>query len=241
MEVYLKDEMNNYTFRYPVAPLDEIKITKKKRYTTHEIIDFGTIDLPQLGEEMEEISFETIFPKEYDASYCNYSDLVNPYYLRNKFDEFKNSDTPLRLIITEIGINELVFLSEFSATTKAGEEDDLYIENKFRKYREASIANPSSIKPIVENNTSALKIFVGTDRYTEDIIKSGDLVKVNSKSINVHAEADLTSSVVGTLSEGQTITIVRVQGRRWGNVAWSGSAAWIDLNEVSKVQTQGEV
>ena len=29
MEIYLIDEANNYTFRYPVAPLNEIKITEK--------------------------------------------------------------------------------------------------------------------------------------------------------------------------------------------------------------------
>ena len=90
MEIYLIDEANNYTFRYPVAPLNEIKITEKKRYTTHEIVDFGTIDLPQLGEEMEEINFKTIFPKYYDSSYCNYSDLPNPHDIKNKFNSWRD-------------------------------------------------------------------------------------------------------------------------------------------------------
>ena len=180
MEIYLIDEANSYTFRYPVAPLNEIKITEKKRYTTHEIVDFGTIDLPQLGEEMEEINFKTIFPKYYDSSYCNYSDLPNPHDIKNKFNQLKNSDLPLRLIITEIGINELVYLSEFSYAIKAGETDDLYIEN--------------------------------------------------------HSEPDLISSNIGSLRQGQIVTVIRVQGKRWGNIAADGKSAWIELSDVSKYE-----
>ena len=236
MEIYLIDEANNYTFRYPVAPLNEIKITEKKRYTTHEIVDFGTIDLPQLGEEMEEINFKTIFPKYYDSSYCNYSDLPNPHDIKNKFNQLKNSDLPLRLIITEIGINELVYLSEFSYAIKAGEIDDLYIENTFRRYREASINNPNTLQPFGKNSIQSFQSFMSTERYVEDIIKPGDKVRVNTKSINIHSEPDLTSSNICSLRQLQIVTVIRVQGKRWGNIAAEGKSAWIELSDVSKYE-----
>lgn len=238
MEIYLIDEMNNYTFRYPVGALDEIEIKDKKRYTTHEIVDFGPIDLYQLGEEMQEISFKTIFPKYYDSSYCNYSDLQEPQFLKTKFTEFKNSEAPLRLIIPIIGFNELVNLSEFSFSCKAGESDDFYVSNTFRKYREAYINNSNIIKKFSHGGVKKeFKTYLSSNRYTKDMIKSGDNVKVNSNSINIHQEPDVNSSILGSLRQNEIVSIVRVQGK-YGAIAYNGQQGWIKLENISKQEVK---
>ena len=238
MEIYLIDEANGYTFRYPVAPLEEINIPYKKRFKTHDIVDYGPIDLPLEGEEMEEIEFETIIPYLYDPSYCNYSDLPLPNDVKEKFKEFKDLKTPLRLIITGINFNELVILSEFKFTIKAGESDDYYLKNTFRKYREASISGPGIISKFVKRSISKnqLQTFIKTDRYTEDLFVSGDKVKVNSKSINIRREPDLSSSIEGELRQDTVIELVRVMNKKWGCISYKGSVCYIYLSDVTKYE-----
>ena len=238
MEIYLIDEANNYTFRYPVGALGEIELKDKKRYTSHEIVDFGTIDLYQPGEEMTDISFKTIFPKYYDSSYCNYSDLQDPQFLKNKFTEFKNSESPLRLIIPILEFNELVNLSEISFTCKAGESDDLYVSNTFRKYREAYINNSNIIKKFSNGETEKeFKTYLSSTRYTKDMIRAGDNVKVNSNSINIHQEPDLNSSTLGSLKQNELVSILRVQGK-YGAIAYNGQQGWIKLENISKQEVK---
>lgn len=240
MEIYLIDETNNYFFRYPVSPLKEISMTKKKRYTTHDIIDFGPIDLYKPGEEMQELEFDTLFPGEYDASYCNYSDLPNPYSIINKFDEFRDLSTPLRLIINDFNFNELVYLSEYTYKSKAGESDDLYITNKFRKYREANISASNSSYSLYSRKSDNLTNLLQNRVVNSNIIKAGDSVKINTKSINIRDNPDFNASVIGRATQGQVAKIVRVQNKTWGCIPTYGQAAWIDLSDVVKVDIKDE-
>lgn len=66
MDVYLKDESKSYTLQFPVNPLDKISNPKEKKYITADIINFGEVDISQKGSKIREISFNSLFPKEYD-------------------------------------------------------------------------------------------------------------------------------------------------------------------------------
>lgn len=137
MDVYLKDD--SQTFHFPVNPLEKAYINKEKKYTTADIIDFGEIDLNEKGQKITEISFDTLFPVEYNESYCRYVDIPNPNETIQLLEKWKNSEYPIRLIITDFQFNELVNIAKFTYEERAGEKGDKYISITFRTYRDLKI------------------------------------------------------------------------------------------------------
>ena len=92
MDVYLIDESKNYTFRFPVNPFEKLSIQKEKKFTTVDIIDFGEVDLPEKGEKILEISFDTLLPKTYDSSYCRYVNIMTPNETIKLLQDWKDLD-----------------------------------------------------------------------------------------------------------------------------------------------------
>lgn len=138
MDVYLTDN-NNYTFHFPVNPLEKIYLDNEKKYIIADIVDFGEVDLNQKGQKIKEIGFNTLFPSEYDESFCRYLDTPDPNETVELLDKWKDSESPLRLIITDFQFNELVNISKFTYEERAGEVGDKYISITFRTYRDLKI------------------------------------------------------------------------------------------------------
>jgi hypothetical protein len=145
LDVYLKDESKNYTLQFPVNPLDKLSNPKEKKYITADIIDFGEVDISQKGSKIREVSFNSLFPKEYD-SYCRYVPNMLPIDYVNTIQFWIDADVPVRLIITDLNINELVNISKFETEVRGGEVDAIYFSITFRTYRELKI------EPGTDNN-----------------------------------------------------------------------------------------
>ena len=160
IDVYLKD--NNQTFHFPVNPLERISVDKEKKYTTADVIDFGEIDLNEKGKKITQISFNTLFPAEYNESYCRYIDIPNPNQAIELLKKWKNADYPIRLIITDFSFNELVNIAKFTYEERAGELGDKYISITFRTYRDIKIEYVS------ENNSNDTTLNNRTDVTTTE-------------------------------------------------------------------------
>ena len=139
LDVYLIDESKKYTFQFPVNPFEKISIPKEKKFTTVDILDFGEVDIPNKGEKITEISFDTLLPKEYDSSYCRYIYTDKPNDTIKLLEYWKDIEQPVRLIITDFEFNNLVYISKLNVEERAGEIGDKYISITFRTYRELKI------------------------------------------------------------------------------------------------------
>jgi nucleoid-associated protein YgaU len=129
-------------FHFPVNP-EEVLIRREKQYETATILSLGEIDLIQ-GERVKEIAFSSFFPKNYDPSYCRYSEIPDPQVAMNRLTAILNKKGPVRLIISGTIINALVHVSAHDSTFKGGEPGDVYFDVTFRTWRDIRVRTADS-------------------------------------------------------------------------------------------------
>lgn len=224
MDVYLKDEKNNINFHFPVNPFKSLSKENERRFKTGDIINFGEVDIYKTGENIEEISFDTLFPKEYNESFCRYADLKNPQATVNMFEKWTLQEEPLRLIITEININMLVNLSKFKQEHTAGEIGDIYATLSFRRHREITIEKVNSSSTGQQLNARST---------TNSDFKKGDKIKVNEEIVSLYDGNGAHNNEVGMVKKGKTLEIYRVYNG-WADCLYGSSGGWIDLSKVVK-------
>lgn len=226
MDVYLIDESKGYTLQFPVNPLDKLSKVKEKKFITADVIDFGEVDIAQSGSKIKEISFDSFFPLEYD-SYCRYIPNMTPQDYTNTIEYWIDSDVQVRLIITDLNINELVNISKFTPEIRGGEVGDIYFSITFRTYRELKIET-------VDNSSNSNLGGLQENRSTQNSnFNADDVVTVTANSLNVRDGPGTENNILGSVSKGTTPTLYRVQGN-WADVYWGNHGGWICLDYVTK-------
>ncbi|MBU5227859.1 SH3 domain-containing protein [Clostridium senegalense] len=224
MDIYLKKD--NTTFHFPVNPLEKIFIEKEKRYITVDILDFGEVDISQQGKKITEIGFDTLFPTEYDESYCRYRNIPDPKESIELLNKWKDADTPIRLIITDFDFNELVNISKFTVEERGGEIGDRYISISFRIHRDIKIETLNT----QSSNSSSLK----NNRSTQSSkFNRDDIVKVTADVLNVRSGPGTNNSIIGSVSNGTKLKVWRAQGN-WLDVFYGNHGGWICSDYVTK-------
>lgn len=215
---------NPNSFHFPVNPIDEIVINGERRYKTSDIIGFGQADIHKSGQNIQEISFKTLFPSVYDESFCVAQIPDTPMNLCKKFEKWRDQENPLRLIITDINIDILVNISKFEYTVKAGEGTDAYVNITFRQQRDTPIQTMES------SNTSNQQL--GSRGTGTSIYKKGDVVQAKA-DICVYESNSTTSKYLGKIKKGTKITIYAQYGR-WLSVYWGQHGGYIAISTVTK-------
>lgn len=226
MDIYLIDESKNYTFQFPVNPLDKLSKQKEKRFITADIIDVGEVDISQKGNKIIEISFNSFFPLEYD-SFCRSVSIMKPSEYVEKIESWINNDVHLRLIITDLNINELVNISKFTPEIRGGEVGDIYFSITFRTYREIKI---ETVNNASTENLGGLE----NNRETQNSeFNSNDVVTVTASALNVRNGPGTDYDILGSVSKGTTLTLYSVQGN-WADTYWGDHGGFVCLDYVTK-------
>jgi LysM repeat protein len=109
---------------------------------------FEDINVNQLGEitiigerELKEYSFESFLPRDYNPTYCEYTNIPKPWDVVNTLERWRDSRRPCRLIITGTPINTPVTIRDFEyEPDKAGSPGDIYFSITLKEYRFVSFA-----------------------------------------------------------------------------------------------------
>lgn len=210
MDIYIKNEKEKQEFHFPVNPIDNIVVERKKQYETVNIIDIGEADIPSLGTNLKGISFNTLLPKQY-YSFCKYSSLPDVDESIKKLDTWMNQKDPVRLIITEFDFNNLVIISDFSYEERAGETGDKYISIGFRIYKELKVeALPTPPKPPTPppqvNNKPSTKIMIVTN--------------VGDSRLNVRSGPGTNYSIIGKLYQNNEVEVYEIKSG-WALIKYS--------------------
>ncbi|MGG1314031.1 LysM peptidoglycan-binding domain-containing protein [Cohnella laeviribosi] len=136
MDIYLIDASGE-KFHFPVNP-EEISIRRDKQFETFNLLSLGEVDAAQ-QEKVKEIAFSSFFPKTYDPSYCRYQDIPDPRTAMNRLTIWMNSKQPVRLLITDTGVNVLVFVAAHTSVFRGGEPGDISFDVTFRTWREMKV------------------------------------------------------------------------------------------------------
>lgn len=122
--LWLKDRNNIYK-QFPVNP-ETISRESPFDFTTVKIASLGDIIIP--GERgLKKYSFSSFFPRDYNASYCEYEDFMEPWKWVEQIEKWRDTRLNLRLIITGTPISVPVFVESFDLEPeKAGAPGDIY-------------------------------------------------------------------------------------------------------------------
>ena len=210
------------TFHFPVNPIEEIVINGERRYKTADIIGYGQADIQKSGKNIQEIAFKTLFPSQYDESFCVAQVKDIPINMCKKFEKWRDQEKPLRLIITDINSDILVNISKFEYTVKAGEGTDTYISITFRQRRDAPV------KIMKDNTLNGLNARTGS----ASVYKKGDVVKAKA-DLCVYQSNSMTSKFLGKIKKGTKITIYAQYGR-WLSIYYGNHGGYIAISTVTK-------
>ncbi len=232
MDIYLIDESKNYTYHFVVNPLNNLSLVTNRRFKTVDIMNFGEVDIFKPGENIKEISFDTLFPVEYDSSYCRELINLTPNDTVSLIEYWQQQEAPVRLIVTDININELVTISKFSHEVRGGEVGDIYASLTFRNHREMTISTidtSNSYYGGLNSRSDSSTSGDSSDTYTD-----GDTVKVTASALNVRDGPGTEYNILGVVYSGEQLTIFR-QYDNWADTYWGDNGGYICLDYVTKV------
>lgn len=228
MDVYLIDELKRYTLQFPVNPLNKLSNPREKKFITADIIDFGEVDISQKGSKIREISFDSFFPLQYD-SYCRYVAIIAPMDYVNVLQFWMDSDVHVRLIITDLNINELVNISKFTPEIRGGEIGDIYFSITFRTYRELKIETVNN-----SSNSYAGGLQNNRTDNSSNQYQDGDKVKVTASNLNVRDGPGTSYDILGSVPKDTELIIFRQYGN-WADTYWGDHGGYVSLDYVVKV------
>lgn len=144
MDFYLI-EQDGPTLRFPVNP-QELTIQREKLFETVNIMSLGEVDFPNPGEKVQEITFSSFFPVEYDSSYCQYASIPDPEEAMAQLEKWAKGQKPVRFIIGGTKINILVTVTANPMIIRGGEPGDIYFDLTLRTWREVKVRTAAELK-----------------------------------------------------------------------------------------------
>lgn len=133
VEFWLKDR-NNLYLRLPVNP-ESFDIQSPFAVNKVNVASLGEVSIP--GERgLKTVSFSSFFPTKYNASYCEYKDLLPPNYWVDRIEKWRDTRYNIRLIITGTPISIPCYISEFTIQPeRAGSPGDIYFSITLTEFR----------------------------------------------------------------------------------------------------------
>jgi LysM repeat protein len=133
VDLSIKDNETGRYLTVPVLPETVGIDTGSKKASSVSVLDLGDVDIPE-GMGLATMSWDSFFPARYDPGYCQTSKLKTPKEYKAQFDKWKREDTSLQLICPAAGINQRMYVSDFSAEV-TGFEGDLEYSVSLRELR----------------------------------------------------------------------------------------------------------
>jgi nucleoid-associated protein YgaU len=140
IEFWLTSNDGKERVRLPVNP-ESITISSPYGFEDVNVNRLGEITVIGFREQRE-FSFSSFLPRDYNPTYCEYTNIPRPWDVINRFERWRNSRQPCRLIITgTVPINIHVTIRELTyEPDKAGNPGDIYYSITLKEYRPVSFA-----------------------------------------------------------------------------------------------------
>lgn len=148
MEIWLKSE--NESIRLPVLP-EEFEIEKSAEFDNKRIVKGKKIDIFN-GVDLMTAPLESFFPKNTNATYCEYGGVLDPYSYVSTIEEWIEKGTILRYIVTGTNINISCRIKNFSYREQDG-TGDVYYKISLQEHNEIKFTKVKEVskKPSTEN------------------------------------------------------------------------------------------
>lgn len=132
MEFWLKYNNGAETLWLPVNP-ETVSVSSPYGYEDVSVSNFGEYTI--IGNrQLKSFSISSFFPNEYNASYCAYQPLPNPWDTVTQIERWKESGKPVRFVVTGTPVNVAVTIRNFTYEERAGSPGDVYFTLEMKEY-----------------------------------------------------------------------------------------------------------
>ncbi|MGN7387720.1 LysM peptidoglycan-binding domain-containing protein [Sporosarcina sp. SAFN-015] len=192
IEFWLSFNSGAEKLRLPVNP-PSLSVKSPFGNTDINITQFGEYTV--IGERgAAELSFNSFFPREYNASYCEYADFPLPAECVRILERWRDERKPLRFVVTGTDVNFAVTIRDFSyEVQRAGSPGDIYYTLSLKEYRfldvqptvvdvSATLNAPVAKKPAAKKRPPVVNKAKSKTPVTKTKVKQGDtLPKIAGK------------------------------------------------------------
>lgn len=167
MEIWLKN--SKYNIRFPVLP-SEYSITSSSNNTSVNVTALSEVTL--LGNRMlQQVTFEALFPKVYNSTYCDIPPEHKPAQYREIFEAMKRAGV-CKLTLTGVKWSKQVTIEQLDAKEDDG-TGDVTITFTFKEYVAPKVTKIKSSKKKSKSKKNSNRTTKKTDNRTYKV-KSGD-------------------------------------------------------------------
>ena len=167
MEIWLKN--SKYNIRFPVLPSD-YSISSSSNNTSVNITALSEVNL--LGNrQLQQVTFEALFPKVYNSTYCDIQPEHKPAQYREIFEAMKRSGV-CKLTLTGVKWSKQVTIEQLDSKEDDG-TGDVKITFTFKEYVAPKVSKIKSTKKKKKAKKNSNRTTKKTDNRTYKV-KSGD-------------------------------------------------------------------
>lgn len=128
-------------FIFPVNP-EAIHVSSRRNVHLVEIV--GWRQIARLGNlACERLSFSGLLPAAYDASYCNYTGVENPWTSVRKIKDWMSLIVPVFVTISGTGVADWFIVETFNTEERPGEPGDVYYSIELTQWIPVSVTSHS--------------------------------------------------------------------------------------------------
>lgn len=194
IQVWIIYNNGNNHIRLPVNP-ESIRVSSGYTWEDIDIAQLGEASIPK-GNQPLEFTLTSFFPRFYNQSYCEYSDLTDPWELVKKIGRLSRERRPVQLVITGTAINHKVTIRNFQYEEKAGSPGDVYFTLDLKEYIPVSVRKVTQTSGSKNNGNSTTN--KPTPRPSPAptvkvyVVKKGDCLSVIAQRLRSQGYPNLT-------------------------------------------------
>lgn len=182
----------------PVNP-ESLSVSSPFGYSDIEVAQLGQVTIPG-NRGLSEYTLSSFFPADYNASYCEYTNIPKPWNAVNVLEKWRDRKTPIRFVVTGTEINSEVSIREFDKEVeKAGSPGDIYYSITLTDFVSATPKKTVTTKTQTKSSTvrSSSKIVPKTYVVKKDDSLSKIALKIYGKAEYWRKIYDKNKSVIG--------------------------------------------
>lgn len=196
MDIFLKSKTDADWFRFPIMP-DSISVKTSAKAQSINIIGVGEVKVPR-GTQLTGYSWNGIFPHESNSGHSFVFDWQEPTAIVQKLREWQEAGETLTLMVTELCINEDVFIEGFNYEYR-GIGDCSYTINLSVR-RELTITTVP-METLPEDSPAAVATQTGKVK--------------GAKSVKYRSEPSNKATVLGSHPKGTVLQLISKKGSWW--------------------------
>jgi LysM repeat protein len=124
----------NENLQLPVNP-SSFEVISPYGIEVIEVNNLGEITIPK-NRGLQEFRFESFLPNKYDPAYCVHNKIILPNDFISIIEKWRDTEKPVRFIVTTANINTLVLIPEFTYwPSPPGSPGEVQFSISLKEYR----------------------------------------------------------------------------------------------------------